>query len=87
MILEFRKVKNININLEYMADSFAADVDRISSFKEFLLEYLSHKISDPDGYDNWNSIRMSVYESLFVYYAERGYDSNILEKLRQIKYK
>ena len=87
MILEFRKVRNININLEYMADSFAANIDRINSFKEFLLEYLSHTITNPDGYDNWNSIRTSAYESLFVYYAERGYDSNILQKLLQIKYK
>lgn len=85
MNLELKKVKKININLEYMADSFAANIDRIKSFKEFLIEYLNRTIKDPDGYDNWNDMRMVVYNSLYVYCAER-YHSNILEKLRQIKY-
>lgn len=82
-----KKVKNININLECMADSFTKNMDRINSFKEFLLEYLSRTIKDPDGYDNWNDIRTIIYNGLYVYYAERDYDSHILEKLRQIKYK
>ena len=86
MNLEFKKVKKININLEYMADSFAENIDRIKSFKEFLLEYLSRTIKDADGYDNWNDMRMVIYNNLFVYCAERDYDS-VLEKLRQIKYK
>lgn len=86
MKLEFRKVKTININLECMADSFAKKIDNVNSFKEFLLEYLSHTIEGADGYDNWNDIRIGVYDSFYVYCAERDYN-NILERLRQIKYK
>ena len=86
MNLEFRKVKTININLGYMADSLLVNIDNIHSFKEFLLEYLGRTIKDADGYDNWNDMRMVIYNNLFVYCAERDYDS-VLEKLRQIKYK
>ena len=87
MKLEFRKVKTIDINLGYMADSLLVNIDNIHSFKEFLLEYLGRTIKDADGYDNWNDMRMVIYNSLFVYFAaERDCDS-VLEKLRQIKYK
>ena len=86
MNLELKKVKKININLGYMADSLLVNIDNIHSFKEFLLEYLGRTIKDADGYDNWNDIRMVIYNNLFVYCAERDYDS-VLEKLRQIKYK
>lgn len=85
MDLEFKKVKKIDINIEHMAYSFAANIDNINSFKKFLLEHISHKIKDADGYDNWNDIRVVVYNSLYVYCAERDYN-NILEKLKQIKY-
>jgi hypothetical protein len=84
--IALKKVKTININLGYMADSFAAKIDNIHSFKEFLLEYLGRTIKDADGYDNWNDIRMIIYNDLFVYCAERDYD-DVLQKLRQIKYK
>lgn len=87
MELEFRKVKTIDINLGYMADSLLVNIDNIHSFQEFLLEYLGRTIKDADGYDNWNDMRMVIYNNLFVYCAaERDYDS-VLEKLRQIKYK
>lgn len=86
MQLALKKVKTININLGYMADSFAANINNIHSFKEFLLEYLGRTIKDADGYDNWNDIRIVVYNDLFVYCVERNYD-DVLEKLRQIKYK
>ena len=87
MVLEFRKVKTININLGYMADSLLVNIDNIHSFKEFLLEYLGRTIKDADGYDNWNDMLMVIYNNLFVYCCtERDYD-RVLEKLRQIKYK
>lgn len=86
MEITLKKVKTISVNLGYMADSLIVNIDNIHSFKEFLLEYLGRRIEDVDGYDNWNDIRMIIYNDLFVYCAERDY-YDVLQKLRQIKYK
>lgn len=85
MTLEFRKVEKVDVCYAIMARELLHKKD-VKSFQEFLLEYLKNKgLENANSYHNWNDIRMTAYNSLFVYCAERGLDS-ILEKLQKIKY-
>ena len=85
MVLEIRKDEKVDVYCEFLARELLRKKD-VKSFQEFLLEYLKEKgFENANSYHNWNDIRMTVYNSLFVYCAERGLDS-VLEKLQKIKY-